>query len=255
MLLWAKRRGCFVRFHVSTGHVQPTGPRPARPVTHSSIILPHNRRPTWCKASTPPLPPCPTIWSSSQTTLKRWPPTSGKGAAAWVGPAGGAWSGCCHSKGGAWDASGTSGAATAEARTRATSPHQPECALPMLAACWRQPFRMSASTPSFLGRQSLHAFTLRRLCLLLLRSMLEAALSHERFHPVYLAAKQYACCDALNWLGGLWLGEQTATVGLGRPCSRECRGCACGSHTRRAVRPGGQWFGEWAQERIRLRVS
>lgn len=38
-------------------------------------------------------------------------------------------------------------------------------------------------------------------------SMLEAALSHERFHPVYLSAKQYACCDVLNWLGGLWLGE------------------------------------------------
>ena len=74
---------------------------------------------------------------------------------------------------------------------------------------------MSASTPYFLGRQSLHAFTLRRLCLLLLRSMLEAALSHERFHPVYLAAKQYACCDALNWLGGLWLGERTAVVDLG----------------------------------------
>ncbi|KAI7837040.1 hypothetical protein COHA_009117 [Chlorella ohadii] len=37
-------------------------------------------------------------------------------------------------------------------------------------------------------------------------SLLEAALSHERFHPVYLSAKQYACCDVLNWLGGLWLG-------------------------------------------------
>lgn len=43
--------------------------------------------------------------------------------------------------------------------------------------------------------------------------MLEEALSHERFHPVYLSAKQYACCDVLNWLGGLWLGEPTKQAG------------------------------------------
>lgn len=47
-------------------------------------------------------------------------------------------------------------------------------------------------------------------------SLLEAALSYERFHSVYMAAKEYACCEALNWLGGLWLGEPCGqVVGVG----------------------------------------
>ncbi|PSC68504.1 hypothetical protein C2E20_7905 [Micractinium conductrix] len=36
-------------------------------------------------------------------------------------------------------------------------------------------------------------------------SALEAALSYAAFAPVYLGIKQYACCDVLNFLGGLWL--------------------------------------------------
>lgn len=37
-------------------------------------------------------------------------------------------------------------------------------------------------------------------------SALEQALSYERLHPLYMTVKSYACCDVLNFLGGLWLG-------------------------------------------------
>ncbi|KAL4437383.1 hypothetical protein ABPG75_004522 [Micractinium tetrahymenae] len=37
-------------------------------------------------------------------------------------------------------------------------------------------------------------------------SQLEGALSYESFNPEYMAVKQYVCCDALNWVGGIWLG-------------------------------------------------
>lgn len=68
------------------------------------------------------------------------------------------------------------------------------------------------------------------------RSALEDALSYDRFHPVYLQVKSYACCDVLNWLGGLWLGllivgccgvpmALAAFWWLGRMDRLEPRGC------------------------------
>jgi len=45
-----------------------------------------------------------------------------------------------------------------------------------------------------------------RLCRPPCCSGLETALSFPEFNPVYLRAKQYTCCQLLNFLGDLWLG-------------------------------------------------
>ena len=128
------------------------------------------RPPTWCKASTPPSPPCPATWRCSPTTSRRWPPTSGK-----------------------------------------REPRAPNWARSAHAICTTNP-SLEAESQLLTSRADLQLQPLSTHtsppC-----SMLEEALSHERFHPVYLSAKQYACCDVLNWLGGLWLGEWTKQAG------------------------------------------